>query len=342
MMRFTNSIGLGAWLLLAGLVAVAGPEALAQDDAARRGLRKGRPDTTLINDVDLTLVNDVDQEPAEHWIGVYCLPVGEALRMHLGLADDQGLLVAHVADESPAAEAGLKRHDILLKAADTPIHTTPELIKAVRKSKGEAITFEILRAGKKQTVTIEPDRRPEKRDQVEVDVFAPVPDGPEFKKWISEWVQNPGLNRIPARYRRIAEGWLADRPKNLPEGVTVTITKEGAKPAQITVREGAQTWQATDEELEKLPEKARPFVEGMLGRVTDFDVEVEVLGPAERKARDYIQRFEQWLPSSEGLERRVEQLEKRLEEVIDEFRAPRENRDQKEPEQDDKLKNDEK
>ena len=53
-------------------------------------------------------------ELGQYWLGVECLPVMPALRAQLNLPEKQGLLVAAVAPESPAASAGIKQHDILL------------------------------------------------------------------------------------------------------------------------------------------------------------------------------------------------------------------------------------
>jgi hypothetical protein len=62
-------------------------------------------------------------------------------------------------------------------------------------------------------------------------------------------------------------GGQAFNPNNVPSGVSVSITRQGDGPAEITVKKGDQTWklESGDEEaLKKLPEDVRPFVQQML------------------------------------------------------------------------------
>jgi hypothetical protein len=54
---------------------------------------------------------------------------------------------------------------------------------------------------------------------------------------------------------------------NIPNGVSVSIQKENGQPARITVKRGDETWEVVGddpESLKKLPEDLRPFVEQML------------------------------------------------------------------------------
>lgn len=51
----------------------------------------------------------------------------------------------------------------------------------------------------------------------------------------------------------------------LPENMSVEIHKEGAKPAEITVHRGDESWHVTQDELDKLPADVRRHVEPMLG-----------------------------------------------------------------------------
>ena len=57
----------------------------------------------------------------EYWLGVECLPVMPALRAQLNLPEKQGLLVAAVMPDSPAAKAGIKQHDVLLRVGEKPL-----------------------------------------------------------------------------------------------------------------------------------------------------------------------------------------------------------------------------
>src|SRR5262245_57613546 len=50
------------------------------------------------------------EQSGKYWIGVECRDASPKLRAQLGLKDDEGLVVMHVAEDSPAAKAGLKQH----------------------------------------------------------------------------------------------------------------------------------------------------------------------------------------------------------------------------------------
>jgi hypothetical protein len=52
---------------------------------------------------------------------------------------------------------------------------------------------------------------------------------------------------------------------NLPDNVTVVITKRGQEPAKIAVQEGDKKWEVTEKELDKLPKDVRLYVDQMIG-----------------------------------------------------------------------------
>src|SRR5690606_20280076 len=107
-----------------------------------------------------------NQAARDYWVGMIVRPVDPALRAQLQLPADQGLVVENVMPEGPAAQAGFKQHDLLLKAGDRPLGTPRDLVDAVRQSQGNELTFEVLRAGEKQSISVTPAERP-------ADAFAP-------------------------------------------------------------------------------------------------------------------------------------------------------------------------
>jgi membrane-associated protease RseP (regulator of RpoE activity) len=82
----------------------------------------------------------------------------EALRSHLKLPDNAGLLVQSVAEESPAAKAGIKEHDILLQVGKAPLDSPDKLIEAVQKAgeAGEELSLEVLSSGERKNVSLTP------------------------------------------------------------------------------------------------------------------------------------------------------------------------------------------
>ena len=59
-------------------------------------------------------------------------PVTPELRAQIDIPEGQGLLVRQVVPDSPAAKAGLKNFDILLRANDTDLHDMRDLMELVR------------------------------------------------------------------------------------------------------------------------------------------------------------------------------------------------------------------
>ena len=98
----------------------------------------------------------------KYMIGVNCGDVPESLRAHLDLDEGVGILVESVSDDSPAAKAGMKRHDILISADDNEIGEVKDLVDAVQKA-GEAekkLSVTAVRSGKVVTVKVQPTQRP--------------------------------------------------------------------------------------------------------------------------------------------------------------------------------------
>jgi PDZ domain len=90
------------------------------------------------------------------YLGILFSPIPEALLDHLPqLPRDTGVLITHVLPESPAARAGLRRHDILLAYGVEKIRGGDHLARLIRMSKsGQEVILQIVRAGKEQKVTV--------------------------------------------------------------------------------------------------------------------------------------------------------------------------------------------
>lgn len=50
----------------------------------------------------------------------------------------------------------------------------------------------------------------------------------------------------------------------LPDDVSVTVLRKGSAPAAITIKKGDQTWEATEQDLSKLPKEIRPIADSVL------------------------------------------------------------------------------
>jgi len=95
------------------------------------------------------------------WIGVQLEPVPPAVRAHLGLTKEQGLMVARVMPNSPVAEQkALRRFDVLVGVNGKPLGSLEGLTKAVLAAgkQQKSIKLTIIRDGKKITIEITPAR----------------------------------------------------------------------------------------------------------------------------------------------------------------------------------------
>ncbi len=104
----------------------------------------------------------VRQTPAAEmpkvWIGVRCVPVNEALASHLGRT---GLMVANVMVGSPADQAGVEKHDVLISLDGKPVDNMNQLVESVVSAgAGKSSSLVVLRGGREKSLTITPSSRP--------------------------------------------------------------------------------------------------------------------------------------------------------------------------------------
>ncbi|HOK76357.1 MAG TPA: PDZ domain-containing protein [Verrucomicrobiota bacterium] len=84
------------------------------------------------------------------FLGVQLGPVDPALAAQLGLEEGTGALVNAVVDESPAAKAGIKRHDVIVKIEGDTVRGPGDVVKRISERKnGDKIKLELFRGGKK-------------------------------------------------------------------------------------------------------------------------------------------------------------------------------------------------
>ncbi len=275
---------------------------------------------------------------SEYWIGLECYPAPEAIRAQLTLPEGQGLAVASVVPDGPAARAGIKPHDILLKADDKPLGKIQELIDAVDAAKDKSLKLELLRNGKAKTIQVTPTKRP---GPPRAEPGMPGADWDQMRKWIER--MRPGEEgRLPMRFRFFHPGMIlppgAVTQPPLPENMSIMLSKEGKEPVKIVVTKGDQKWELNENELDKLPADVRPHVERMLGRGLQdwggrfqfFDF-VPDRGPEmpTPEADDSPASPEQALPAApleSRVEKRIQSLERRLDQMRKSIDEMRENR----------------
>ena len=209
----------------------------------------------------------------DYWLGVECQPVAPALRAQLKLADDEGLAVVAVAEDSPAAKAGLCEHDVLLKAGAKSLAAVPDLMTAVDAAKEQKLSLELLRAGERKKIEVQPAKRPVRVSSGgAVDWGLPPNDADmnTIRKWMQQMAAGqagiePGKG--PWQFHIMRPGAILPpgaAAARLPADTSVTITRRGDEPAKIVVEKGSQRWETTAKELDKLPADVRAMIEPML------------------------------------------------------------------------------
>jgi len=254
----------------------------------------------------------VGQEP-KHWVGIYCRPLDEALRAQLQMERGTGVVIDGVAANSPAEKAGLRRHDVLIAVGRQPLKDPVELMKMVEQAGKRELAFDVIRGAKKLTLQVTPAERPEAREGEAFQI--PRQNLDALRHWVDR-LEDPAHG--PLHLRGFGPGVMFG-PRELPplpEDVSIQINKTGGAPAKVLVSRGEEKWELTDQpdQLQQLPDDIRPAVESLLGRGASY--EVRVPGPRESSVRKN--------PGAEAepqMEKRMQELERRLEQLLKELRA---------------------
>jgi hypothetical protein len=93
-------------------------------------------------------------------IGVQVQPLTPELREYFGVEGDAGLLVAAVEARSPAAEAGMRAGDVILRAQGHELYEPGHLVDVLQRvPEGEAVDLLVLRKGRAERIAVTPTPR---------------------------------------------------------------------------------------------------------------------------------------------------------------------------------------
>jgi membrane-associated protease RseP (regulator of RpoE activity) len=102
----------------------------------------------------LTLTKAVPTGP-QTFLGLSPTPLAEAVADQLPIAKGTGLLVATVLADSPAAQAGLQKNDVIIRFDDQILTNSEQLVTLVRiKKPGDEVKLTYLRKGQEATATV--------------------------------------------------------------------------------------------------------------------------------------------------------------------------------------------
>jgi S1-C subfamily serine protease len=94
-------------------------------------------------------------EPAHLGVALAAPNVAARLRSAVGLPERDGLLVREVADGSPAAGAGIKSGDLLVRAGDTDLRSPEDLFGVLATvADGDHLDLSLVRGAEELTVTV--------------------------------------------------------------------------------------------------------------------------------------------------------------------------------------------
>jgi S1-C subfamily serine protease len=141
----------GALLDAAGRV-VGINEAYIPPSAGAVSLGFAIPSATVLDVTDQLLTNGTAVHP---YLGVSVGRLTPAIRRLAGLDVDAGALVLGVDPDAPAATAGVRRGDVIVKLAGTSVRSVEDLLTALRQTKsGQERPLVFLRGGDRHEVSV--------------------------------------------------------------------------------------------------------------------------------------------------------------------------------------------
>jgi serine protease Do len=101
-----------------------------------------------------TLARGESAQPPRLGVSIAPNHVARRLRRAVGLPDADGLLVRDVAEDSPAARAGITRGDLIVGPAGHPVRTADDLFDALKATPGGTIELNLIRGTDEVTTVV--------------------------------------------------------------------------------------------------------------------------------------------------------------------------------------------
>ncbi|MEZ6136132.1 MAG: PDZ domain-containing protein [Pirellulaceae bacterium] len=254
--------------------------------------------------VDATEDGEKDEaHPApKYWLGILLKEIEGDLATYLD--STQGVLVDRVSPESPAAAAGMKKGDILLKAGNTELSGPADLLKAVEAievndGKPADLAITLLRKGKETEIQVTPAPRPENPEKVmrvTVDASAKADaEGDGQQSYSFAFSGDQPAEEVEALLEKLRNGKVSGKLNMLRmgnpsvfivpdaegddgvgefevnvkkdvdgENLEVTVKRKDKEPATITITQDGETKDYSEEQVGEIPEKIRAIVVPLL------------------------------------------------------------------------------
>ena len=105
-----------------------------------------------------------DGQVTRGWIGVEPNELSPELSETFGVKAQAGVIITGVMQNGPAAQAGIRPGDVIIRVADKPVDSVSELLGAVAALKpGTAVKFGVLRRDDRIELNVTPGVRPKPR-----------------------------------------------------------------------------------------------------------------------------------------------------------------------------------
>jgi len=265
----------------------------------------------------------------KYWIGLQGRPIdNRVLRTQLQLAGDVGVAIETVMPESPAEKAGLRQDDILVAVDGEPLSNLAYLQSVVAEKHDKPIELKVLRLAKEEVIKVTPEEIPaevlerlaaqQQRQQLQ-NPMGMLQGGNFDPQALMEQLRQQGGQ---GGMRMIGPGMIfGGQGAQVPNGVSVNVTRDGDGKATITIQKGDETYTVDGDDAEaiaKLPEDVRPYVEQLVNGGDAAFGAVPNFAPDDLRqfdaggAGDHMDRMNQKM-----LER-MERLEQRLRELQEE------------------------
>jgi hypothetical protein len=153
-----GAVGLAAWREAGHVADMSYPRGSSRFSSLLLGVGLGLAPGLLLDGAEPGIQGSEGSRPA--YLGVTVGPVDPAVHWHLPATRGAGLTVQAVAPGSPAAQAGLRRHDILLRWEDQWLYNTGQLRGLLGTLEpGQEHHCTILRQGIEETLELMPTAR---------------------------------------------------------------------------------------------------------------------------------------------------------------------------------------
>jgi serine protease Do len=130
-------------------ISVPNPATPAHKGAAESFI--GRPPSAGSKFLDSVIPRSL---PKSLYVGADVNPVRTQLADYFGVKSGTGLLVESVDDQSPAAKAGLKAGDVVVKVESDPMTSRSDWAKSIRNHRGQPVLVTVMRNKQEQILTM--------------------------------------------------------------------------------------------------------------------------------------------------------------------------------------------